>query len=177
MTEIVITATPGGTDPNIIITSANPQQSSTVQIVPAPGRRGEQGPAGPQGDPGPQGEPGPQAEDSATETLGAFGNNATVITGLESEIVLDSFDSQIWRNVTYSVTLSAEQHNKFYSTEMKVLVDNDGVSVMEYSSLDNDGDVGTINVSKSGSIVSLSVLPNLITQPITARFYRTGLKA
>lgn len=174
MTEIVITATPGGTDPNIIITSADPNQSAKLQIVPAPGRRGEQGPAGPQGETGPQ---GPAGSDETSQVLGAYGNNITEITGLDSETVIDSFDSDIWRNVIYSITLSSQQSNKFYSTEVKILVDNDGLSAMEYSSMDNDGDVGTINVSKSGSTVSISVIPGLLTKPITARFYRTGLKA
>jgi len=67
--------------------------------------------------------------------------------------------------------------NKFYTTELTILIDSTGVSVSEYGSVDNNGDVGTISVSQASGNVNVTVTPNLLVKPITVRFYRTGLKA
>lgn len=109
--------------------------------------------------------------------LGTEGNNDVTITGLETETVVDSFDANTWRTVKYYLSLSSASTNKFHSTELNILVESDGVSVSEHSAIDSNGEVGTINVSRSGATVNVSVVPGLLTKPITARFYRTGLKA
>lgn len=114
---------------------------------------------------------------SAVDYLGTEGNNDTTITGIENETVMDSFDGDIWRSVKYYFSLSSASTSKFYSTEINILVEDGGVSVSEHSSIDSNGEVGTINVSKSGATVNVSVVPGLSTKPITVRFYRTGLKA
>jgi hypothetical protein len=43
--------------------------------------------------------------------------------------------------------------------------------------IDNDGDLGTVTVSKDGLNVNLIVAPNPSVTPITVRFARMGLKA
>jgi hypothetical protein len=211
MVDVVVTSLPNANDANVVITSADPQQASTVQIVPSPGRKGdkgdqgEQGPSGPtgekgdkgdQGDPGPkgdtgdkgdkgdQGDTGPQGEpgqDFGGEELGLAGNNTeNVLQGIENETTFDSFSAAEWRTVKYLVSVSKviDGVNKFYTTELTILVDEIGITVSEYATVDNDGDMGTVTAIRDGNnIVSLVYYPNLLIKPVTLRYYRTGLKA
>lgn len=111
--------------------------------------------------------------------LGTKGNNEQTITGVENATVVDSFAASEWRSVKYSVSLSktSDGDNKFYATELNVLIDAEGVSVSEYGIIDNDGNMGTISVSRNGDTVALTVTPLSSIRPITVRYYRTGLKA
>lgn len=111
--------------------------------------------------------------------LGTFGNNENTITGIENSTVIDNFDATIWRMVKYMVSISktSEGDNKFYATEMTILVDGADVSVSEYGTIDNDGNVGTISVSRVGNIVNIAVTPDPLIKPVTVRFARMGLKA
>ena len=43
--------------------------------------------------------------------------------------------------------------------------------------MDNDGDIGTISVSRTGGTVNLIITPNPAVKPVTVRFARIGLKA
>lgn len=114
----------------------------------------------------------------ATE-LGTAGNNETEINGIENETVIDSFPFAQWRMVKYLVSISktSDGDNKFYATEISILIDGNNVSVAEYGVIDNDGDMGTISVSKTGSNLELKVTPDLAIRPITVRYARVGLKA
>jgi hypothetical protein len=67
--------------------------------------------------------------------------------------------------------------NKFYATEISILIDKDNINVSEYGIIDNDGDMGTISVSRTGDVLGLVVTPNPSISPITVRFARIGLKA
>ena len=111
--------------------------------------------------------------------LGTFGNNENTISGIENPTVIDNFDATIWRMVKYMVSISkiSEGDNKFYATEMTILVDGENISVSEYGTIDNDGNVGTIAVSRVGDIVNLTVTPDPAIKPVTVRFARMGLKA
>lgn len=111
--------------------------------------------------------------------LGSFGNNENVITGIEGSTVIDSFDATTWRMVKYLVSISKVTNgdNKFYATELTVLCDADGISVTEYGTIDNDGNMGTVSVSRSGGTVNLVVTPDAMIRPVTVRFARMGLKA
>lgn len=114
------------------------------------------------------------------DLLQAFGNNDEVsIPGIENATVIDTVVTSEWRSLKYDITMSkiSSGVNKFYTTELTVLIDSTGVSVSEYGSVDNNGDVGTISVSQVGSNTNITVTPNLLVKPITVRFYRTGLKA
>jgi hypothetical protein len=111
--------------------------------------------------------------------LGTNGNNENVIFGIENQTVVDSFNANEWRMVKYLVSISkiTDGDNKFYATELSILVDGQNLNVAEYGTLDNDGDMGTINVSKSGDTVELIVTPNSNIKPVTVRYARIGLKA
>ena len=111
--------------------------------------------------------------------LGTAGNNESTINGIENTTIFDNFLATEWRSVKYVVSLKKTSggDNKFYSSEISILVDGTDISVSEYNIMDNDGNIGTISVSKSGSTVSLSVVPVGGITPITLRYMRTGLKA
>jgi hypothetical protein len=128
----------------------------------------------PQGPTGPTGPQGPKSLDLASE-----GNNELEISGIENPTVIDSVNMQDWRWLKYMIAISkiSDGENKFYSTELSVLVDQENINVSEYAIIDNDGDMGTIEVSKDGGSLKLVVSPNPQIAPITVRFARIGLKS
>ena len=111
--------------------------------------------------------------------LGSAGNNENTISGIESATVIDNFDATIWRMVKYIISIknTSAGANKYYATEMTILVDGTNVSVSEYGTIDNDGNIGTISVSRVSNTVALTVTPAQGITPITVRFARMGLKA
>ena len=111
--------------------------------------------------------------------LGSYGNNENTITGIENVTVIDNFDATVWRMVKYLVSISKTTagDNKFYATEMTILCDADNISVSEFGTIDNDGNIGTISVSRTGNTVALTVTPDPAIKPVTVRFARIGLKA
>lgn len=111
--------------------------------------------------------------------LGTSGNNELEVTGIENETVIDSFAISEWRIVKYLVSISktTDGDNKFYATELSVLIDGTNINVAEYGVLDNDGDIGTVSVSRNGNTFELKVVPNPNVKPVTARYARMGLKA
>ncbi len=111
--------------------------------------------------------------------LGTEGNNENIIYGIENQTTVDTFKASEWRMVKYLVSISkiTDGDNKFYATELSILVDGQNLNVSEYGTLDNNGDMGTINVSKSGDTVELIVTPNSNIKPVTVRYARIGLKA
>jgi hypothetical protein len=111
--------------------------------------------------------------------LGSTGNNEETINGIENVTTVDTFPASSWRMVKYLVSISKITGgiNKYYATELTVLVDGTDINVSQYGIIDNDGDIGTVSVSKVGSNVTLVVTPNPAVTPITVRFARMGLKA
>jgi hypothetical protein len=111
--------------------------------------------------------------------LGTFGNNENTISGIENATVVDNFDATAWRMVKYLISIAKTSNgdNKFYATELSILIDGTDVNVSEYGTIDNDGNIGTVSVSKVGSTVNLTVTPAVGITPITVRFARIGLKA
>jgi hypothetical protein len=111
--------------------------------------------------------------------LGSYGNNENTITGIESATVIDNFDATVWRMVKYiiSIAKTSAGDNKFYATELTILVDGTDVNVSEYGTIDNDGNIGTVAVSRAGSTVNITVTPVVGITPVTVRFARIGLKA
>ena len=116
---------------------------------------------------------------SQATDLGSYGNNESTITGIENSTVFDNFLASEWRSMKYMISIKKTSGgaNKFYSTEMNILVDGTNVNVSEYSTIDNDGNIGTISVSRAGDTVSLTVVPVGGQTPITLRYMRMGLKA
>jgi hypothetical protein len=109
--------------------------------------------------------------------LGSAGNNEVTINGIENTTIFDNFDATVWRSVKYAISIKKTSGNKYQTTELTVLPDGTDVSVSEFGSIDNDGNIGTISVSRAGDTVSLSVVPVGGQTPITLRYMRTGLKA
>ena len=111
--------------------------------------------------------------------LGSDGNNESTINGIENSTVFDSFSASEWRAMKYMVSLKyvAGGANKYYATEISILADATNTNVSEYGSIDNDGNIGTISVSRAGGTVSLTVIPVGGVTPITLRYMRMGLKA
>ena len=111
--------------------------------------------------------------------LGAYGNNDNTVTGIENATVFDNFDATEWRMVKYIISISktTQGDNFFYATEITILVDGTDISVSEYGTIDNDGNIGTIDVSRTGNTVALTVTPDPAIKPITVRYARIGLRA
>ena len=111
--------------------------------------------------------------------LGSAGNNEVTVNGIENVTVVDDFDATVWRMVKYIISIKKTSGgaNKFYATELTILVDGSNVNVSEYGTIDNDGNIGTINVSRTGNTVALTVTPVSGITPITVRYARIGLKA
>jgi len=116
---------------------------------------------------------------SQSTDLGSAGNNENTVNGIENVTVIDNFDATVWRLVKYIVSISKTSagDNKFYATELSILVDGANVSVSEYGTIDNDGNIGTINVSRTGNTVAITVTPDSAIKPVTVRYARLGLKA
>jgi hypothetical protein len=109
--------------------------------------------------------------------LGTAGNNEVTITGIENSTIFDNFTASEWRSVKYVVSLKKSTGNRYYTTELTIVPDATDVNVSEYGTVDNDGNIGTISVSRAGDTVSLTVVPVVGQTPITLRYMRTGLKA
>ena len=111
--------------------------------------------------------------------LGTSGNNESTINGIESATVIDNFDATEWRMVKYIISIKKTSGgaNKYYATEMTILIDGSDVNVNEYGTIDNDGNIGTISVSRAGNTVSVTVTPVVGLTPVTVRYARMGLKA
>jgi hypothetical protein len=116
---------------------------------------------------------------SQATDLGTAGNNEHVINGIENQTVIDSFVASEWRMVKYiiSITKTSGGSNKFYATELSVLIDGANLNVSQYGVIDNDGEVGTISMIKDGIYARLIVTPISGITPVTVRFGRMGLKA
>ena len=116
---------------------------------------------------------------SASNELGVAGNNEHEIAGIENITVIDNFDATQWRLVKYIVSIAKTSagDNLYWATELSILIDGDSVSVSEYGTIDNDGNIGTVNVSRTGNTVALTVTPDPAIKPVTVRFARMGLKA
>jgi hypothetical protein len=111
--------------------------------------------------------------------LGTFGNNENTISGIESATVIDNFAASDWRMIKYliSIAKTSSGDNKYYATELSILIDGSDVNVSEYGTIDNDGNIGTVSVSKVGGTVNVTVTPQVGITPITVRYARIGLKA
>lgn len=111
--------------------------------------------------------------------LGSDGNNESTINGIESATVIDNFNATEWRMIKYLISIKKTSggDNKYYATEMTILIDGTNVNVNEYGTIDNDGNIGTISVSRAGNTVSITVTPVVGITPVTVRYARMGLKA
>jgi hypothetical protein len=109
--------------------------------------------------------------------LGSAGNNEVTITGIENSTIFDNFTASEWRSIKYVVSLKKSTGDKFFTTELTIVPDGTNDNVSEYGTVDNNGNIGTISVSRAGGTVNLTVVPVVGQTPITLRYMRTGLKA
>jgi hypothetical protein len=111
--------------------------------------------------------------------LGSKGNNELTINGIENYTVIDDFQASEWRMVKYLISISktSDGDNKFFATELSILIDGTNINVSQYGVIDNDGDIGTIDVSRENGTVFLTITPNPAVKPVTVRYARMGLKA
>jgi hypothetical protein len=111
--------------------------------------------------------------------LGSKGNNELTVNGIENYTVIDDFQASEWRMVKYLISISktTDGDNKFFATELSILIDGTNINVSQYGVIDNDGDIGTIDVSRENGTVFLTITPNPAIKPVTVRFARMGLKA
>jgi hypothetical protein len=116
---------------------------------------------------------------AASTDLGTNGNNEHTVSGIENTTILESIPVAGWRLVKYMVSLSKTTNgdNKFYATEFTILIDGTNINVSQYGIIDNNGDIGTVDVSRVGNNLELKIIPNPAVKPVTARFARVGLKA
>jgi hypothetical protein len=117
---------------------------------------------------------------SQATDLGTSGNNnENVISEIENPTVIDSFNATEWRLIKYIISISKTTNgdNKFYATELSILVDGTNVNVSEYGTIDTNGNMGTISVSKTGNTVAITLTPDSVVKPVTLRYARIGLKA
>jgi hypothetical protein len=116
---------------------------------------------------------------SQATRLGTFGNNDNTISEIQNVTIFDSFNATEWRMVKYLVSISktTQGDNYFYATELTILIDGADVSVSEYGTIDTDGNIGTISVSRAGNTVALTITPDPVIKPVTVRYARMGLKA
>jgi hypothetical protein len=116
---------------------------------------------------------------SQATRLGTFGNNDNTISEIENVTILDSHSATEWRMVKYLISISKTTagDNLFYATELTILNDTEDSSVSEYGTIDNDGNIGTISVSRAGNTVALTITPDPVIKPVTVRYARMGLKA
>jgi hypothetical protein len=116
---------------------------------------------------------------SQATRLGTFGNNDNTISEIQNVTIFDSFSATEWRMVKYLVSISktTQGDNYFYATELTILIDGADVSVSEFGTIDNDGNIGTISVSRAGNTVALTITPDPVIKPVTLRYARMGLKA
>jgi hypothetical protein len=116
---------------------------------------------------------------SQATRLGTFGNNDNTISEIQNTTIFDSFNATEWRMVKYIVSISktTQGDNYFYATELTILIDGADVSVSEYGTIDTDGNIGTISVSRAGNTVALTITPDPVIKPVTVRYARMGLKA
>lgn len=116
---------------------------------------------------------------SESKALASEGNNENTVAGIENTTILETVDATQWRLVKYIVSLSKTTNgdNKFYATEFSILIDGQNINVSQYGIIDNDGDIGTVDVSRDGNNLVLKIIPHPTIKPVTARFVRIGLKA
>lgn len=110
---------------------------------------------------------------NAIEVLGSTGNNDLSVTGIENKTTLDSFDSNIWGTIKYTVQIS--HNDDFYSSEIFLFEDGTNINMSESNIISNTNtNLADIAFERNGSIINLTITPALPS--VNARYYRTALK-
>jgi hypothetical protein len=106
--------------------------------------------------------------------LGLEGNNDLTITGIENKTTVDSFAKSLYTTVRY--TLQITKNNLIVSEQIDIVNDGTNINVNRYEVSSNTSTaLYTLDLEENSGIISLKVTP--ISGSITARYYRTALKA
>jgi hypothetical protein len=106
--------------------------------------------------------------------LGLAGNNDVTISGIENKTSVDTFSKSLYTTVRY--TLQIKKDNLFVSDQIDIVNDGTDLHVNRYEiSSNTNTSLYTIQLEENSGIISLSVTP--ASGSITARYYRTALKA
>jgi hypothetical protein len=106
--------------------------------------------------------------------LGLTGNNDLTITGIENKTTIDSFSRSTYRTVTYSLLIS--RGAEYYSSTILVLADGTDINISESNLISNTSNtLANVTFEENSGIISLCVTP--VSSAVTARYYRTSLKA
>jgi hypothetical protein len=110
------------------------------------------------------------------EALGGDGNNSLTINGIESATVFDTIDVSVWRTIKYLIQVSHPSTSVYKSTEINIVFDGTNQNITEFGTVSNTANaIGNISASLNSGIISMTVTP--VLNPMTIRYYRTGLKA
>lgn len=111
---------------------------------------------------------------SIAQDLGLSGNNDLTITGIENKTVLDSFAKSEYRTVSYNLQISRGAEH--YSSILYALSDGTNINLSESSIVSNTNNIlANVTFEDNSGIISLCVTP--VSSAVTARYYRTALKA
>lgn len=106
--------------------------------------------------------------------LGLAGNNDQVITGIENKTTIDTFSKSLYRTVNYALQIS--RGAEFYSSTILVLNDGTDINISESNIIANTSSIlANVTFEENSGIISICVTP--VSSAVTARFYRTALKA
>jgi len=106
--------------------------------------------------------------------LGLTGNNDLIITGIENKTTIDTFLKSLYRTVNYALQIS--RGSEFYSSTILVLNDGTDINISESNIISNTASVlANITFEDNSGIIGICVTP--VSSAVTARYYRTSLKA
>lgn len=106
--------------------------------------------------------------------LGLAGNNDLTITGIENKTTVDSFTKSVYRTVNYDLQIT--RGSEYYSSSLRVLNDGTNINLAEFNIISNTtNSLANVTFEENSGIISLCVTP--VSSAVTARYYRTALKA
>lgn len=112
--------------------------------------------------------------ETISELLGLEGNNDVIVTGIENKTVIDSFSRSLFSTVRY--VIQTKSGLNIVSEALDVVIDSTDFHVQHYEVSSNTNTaLASITLEENSGIINLCVTP--VTGVITARFYRTALKA
>ena len=115
-----------------------------------------------------------EAGENVGTELGLTGNNDLTITGIENKTTIDTFSASLFRTVNYSIQIS--RGSEFHSSTILVLNDGTDINVSESNIISNTTSIlANITFENNSGIIEICVTP--VTSAVTARYYRTSLKA
>lgn len=112
--------------------------------------------------------------DSGDVLFGLEGNNDLVINGIENKTTIDTFSKTVYRTVKYELQIT--RGNEYVSSSLVILNDGTNINVAESNIISNTNNtLASVTFEENSGIIGLCVTP--VAASVTARYYRTALKA